>query len=336
MVKPKFCEKGLYNFDIQSYFAANGLAVSPGIYSDSKYKHVGNSLIYNKKQTYISHDIWLTHPQKPRQISLKNIDLIKNKILIMDEQNVQWTHILWVNCDLEIAQTKELLQGVNIEFKNINQVTDLSGLTQHLLPLIEKGLFGIAKDMLQWFILHKYGGFSTDVNFVMFESPEFLMNKYDFFAQTLPGCGFIITPSMVYASKSHPIILETFERLMTHKADLLKIYELYPDCDVYNLTLVITYMPFLLSFYKNANRNGTIDVAIDPQVAEVNQKIWVKNFPSELAHMILADFNFDTLICDSSEEYRRYEEYLLSYENYGVCFSGHVIGVDLGEDSWII
>ena len=252
----------------------------------------------------------------------------------MDNKNSYWTHILWVNCESEIIQTKELLKGINIELRNINKISALSTIAGHLSTLIEKELYGIAKDMLQWFILEKYGGFSTDVNFVLFESPEGLIETYDFFAQTLPGYGFIITPSMVFASQSHPIISETLDKLMANKDKLLKIYELYPDCDVYNLTLFITYMPFLFSFYKNANKNGTIDLAIDPQIYEVNKNIEKGNFSNDLVQKILADFTFDHLICNNSEEYRNYEEYLLSYENYSICIAGYTIGVDLGENSW--
>ena len=340
MSKPKFCESGLYNFDIKSYFQENELNISLQNYYDAKFKYL--HLLFkkstNKKKAMelISHDIWLTNPENPRQITAENIALLKNKLLIMDEENSNWHHILWVNCELEINKTKNMLKNSNIEFRNINKPASLSTISGDLSNLIKAELYGIAKDILQWFILEKYGGFFSDINFVLFESPESLMKTYDFFIQTLPLYGFILTPSMLFARKSHPILLGTLEKLMANKDKLLELYELYPDCDLYNLTLIITYFPFLASFYQYSNKNNTIDIAIDPQIYDVHKNIKGKNFSPSLVQKILSDYNFDNLTCDVSKESKSYEEYVSQYEDYGICILGSTIGVDLEESSWIL
>lgn len=70
MIKPKFCEKGFYNFNIKSYFQENKLSISNSSYYDAKYKYANLSLVSGQKQKcqkeLISHDIWLTNPQNPR------------------------------------------------------------------------------------------------------------------------------------------------------------------------------------------------------------------------------------------------------------------------------
>lgn len=341
--KPQYCKSGFYNFDIDTTFKDNRVFISERDYYFAKYTYANISLqplqtniIRPYKIPLISHDIWLTDPKYPQEISTQNIDLLKNKIDIMDQENSHWSHILWTNCRSCLNNTAKQLENTNIKILDINEVEDQLIINTSLLQLVNKGLFGISSDYLRYRLLEIYGGFYSDINFILFKSPADLFHDYDFLVQTQPGVGFIITPSMISTKKSHPIISATMDNFLMSLDRLELIQESYPDCDIYNLTLITSYIPFLISFYLFANKGGTIDIAFDPSIHEVTHYIQKNNFSSYIVDKILMDFNNEFPECDNNSEYKNYERFTSTYEKQGICLTTefNLIGIDIGEDSW--
>jgi hypothetical protein len=138
---------------------------------------------------------------------------------------------------------------------------------------------------------------------------------------------------MIVAKEKHPIILATMGEFLKSLDELAEIRSLFPDCDIYNLTLVTSYLPFLKAFYRHSNQDN-ISIAFDPSLKEVNDFIDSNYFTEHIIEKIMMDFNEENFKCNNTISDKRFEQFISEYSSYDICIPNTTLGIDIGENSW--
>jgi len=129
----------------------------------------------------MSHSIWIINPLAPREVRDSDLDNVAAKIKLIDGASLEkWTHYFWTNCKTCLPKTLNKLSSVNIIVRDVNDYS------QHLPTvniinayLNDKDYRGLIVDLLREDIIHKFGGFYSDLNDHLVKSPEHLMKIYD-------------------------------------------------------------------------------------------------------------------------------------------------------------
>ncbi len=228
------------------------------ISTQNRYKNLNILPSKEFKIPSISHHIWLVNPSYPKEI--KDEDLINYRELVskIDEINICFKHILWTNCKECIPKSLKVLSEMEVEVRDINDYAKKLKSVKFIKTLVEQKKFGIAADFLRIDILKEYGGFYSDLNYMVNFSPADYMKTYDFFTHTDRG-GIFADVYMIAAKPHHPIIEETFSTIYRNFVNPPKYVSEALDSNMHiqDLTGVITYLPFNFAVLQNLNRNST-------------------------------------------------------------------------------
>jgi hypothetical protein len=210
----------------------------------------------------ISHHFWLTNPANSKEAREEDIQNLKNTISILDDNSVtKWNHIFWTNCKVCIPYTVEKLAPINIEIKELSTIQSSLITYKTVIDLINKNDFGKAADLIREDVVNIMGGFYSDLNYIIYKSPEALMKQFNFFADAVGGIS--VENYMFASSPYHPILNDA----ITSTLNLLKDPGQTLDIDITgctdeDLTHSLTYGSFVSAFMKNANKYNTIDLAL--------------------------------------------------------------------------
>lgn len=219
----------------------------------------------------ISHHIWLTNLNKPREVRDSDIENLQNTISIIDNSsNTKWQHIFWVNCDSCLPQTREKLKSINVTIRNYDEIKEQLMGYATIKRLISEKKFGMAADLLREDVVNLFGGFYVDLNYVLHSSPERLMKNLNFIADS-PA--FMSVENYMFASSiNHPILVDALTKTLDLINNPNRLIDL-SGCDNNTLTHFLSYAPFVYAFRNNVNKYDTIDLAIPSRDVEVHDFI---------------------------------------------------------------
>lgn len=194
------------------------------------------------------HHIWLTHPDKPREILSGDIRTVLMNKELFSKDPVKWRHIVWTNDKTLIPSSIKKLEENGIEVISIQDYRDDIALYDLIENLIDVQLFGAASDILRYSILNYAGGVYADLNFKFNRGIYETLRKYDFLLQD--------TRNNFFASKpSHVILQKTLEKIEQVSENVVT------DSNI--STIGYTHHPFVLEILKNANVDQNVDFYLD-------------------------------------------------------------------------
>jgi mannosyltransferase OCH1-like enzyme len=157
----------------------------------------------------ISHHIWLTSAENPKNVDQQCIEYIKNTLKLVSK-DAGWRNIFWTNNRNLIKETIENLDEFGIEVKEINEANLKS--FNDIKAIYEKSFeynLAMPSDIASYVILHEYGGVYFDIDYELKQSMDHLMEKYSFIAHEEPMKNLYIGNAFIAASVNHPIISES-------------------------------------------------------------------------------------------------------------------------------
>lgn len=278
-----------------------------------------------------SHHIWLTHHDNPKELRPQDLELFKNLIDKLDQDYNNWNHILWTNCVSCLPHTKQNLNSTNINIRDLTDVkNDLISYDTVMLLANEKK-FGMASDLLRFDLLKTFGGFYTDINYILDHSPITYMHSYDFFTHTDRG-DILVDVYMIAAKPNHPIFKEALAiTLRNFNNPPIYVQKALKEANfhIQDLTGVMTYLPYNIAFFRHMNVN-TKDFAFPLEIQD--------EYPKD-AKKPGFDFNDIELELSSSNQMSNSEDnillrQLINFHSNQICM-GRILGFDSNDgNSW--
>jgi hypothetical protein len=185
----------------------------------------------------ISHHIWLTNVSKPKEMRNDDFNNLNNTINILDrDTSSNWQHIFWTNCKTCIPLTVKRLAQLNIETRELGDFQNRFTSYDIVIRLLnEDSAYGMAADIIREDIVLHFGGFYSDLNYIIHRSPENLMERYNFLVDEKAE------NYMFAASPSNPILKLAFETTMTQVLKLSNMGEKISGCSTNEITHTVTY-----------------------------------------------------------------------------------------------
>lgn len=233
---------------------------------NTRYKNLNAVAGKQLKIPLISHHIWLTRQDSPKEIREQDLKVLIKVLTILDGNNSDWLHILWTNCKACIPQSLGKLKHQNLIVAEIHDIKDSLISYNIVLNLIEKKQFGIAADFLRFNILNEWGGFYCDLNYMLNYNPEQDMKTYELFTHTARG-GVFVDVYMIATKPHHPILEETLNTVLKNFIDPPYHIQLAQNSSMHikQFTGLMTFLPFNLAFFNNVNQE-TIDFAFPLEI----------------------------------------------------------------------
>ncbi len=229
---------------------------------DSFYNHA--SLLSKESKSCriptISHHIWLTNIYKPKEMRDDDFNNLNNTINILDSKTESnWQHIFWTNCRSCIPTTVKNLAKLNIEIRELSEYQEqLSSYEVVTRLLNEDGAYGMAADIIREDIVLNWGGFYSDLNYIINRSPENLMERYDFFVDSN------VENYMFAASPNHSVLKLVFDTTIDNLLRISNMGDKISGCSLTTLTNSVTYGIFSKVIAKNiAHSNSTYLIISD-------------------------------------------------------------------------
>jgi hypothetical protein len=171
-----------------------------------------NILNENPKIPLITHHIWLTNPDNPKNMEEDYIKWMENSVKLNPVKD-GWQHYLWV-------QDKKLLPDL-VERLSKNNSIVIRELTEDILSkmvnrtefenaLYVKNKVGMASDILRVELLNIFGGFYLDTDYEALQSFKGLAKMYHFIAAQEPMSHFV-NNAFLASIPQHPIIKKIIE-----------------------------------------------------------------------------------------------------------------------------
>lgn len=242
------------------------------IITKQKYQNLNAEKTSIAKIPYLLHHIWLTHPDSPKEMRPQDIENTIRTKMLFDQLEVTWKHIVWTNAKELIPNSITSLIELGISVNSIYDYKDNIELLNLIDNLILKQQWGMASDTLRYSIVKHFGGVYSDLNFIFNRDTTEEAHRYNFF--TTSDKDYYIGNYFFGASPEHPIlesILYLVERNLTNPPKYIQSID-----DPKLLTITSTANPIYLSYYKEANKAGNIDI-IYPRI----NKFSVNLFPQE-------------------------------------------------------
>lgn len=167
------------------------------------------SLCSIPKIPHITHHIWFTSPQSPREIKERDLMFfIENSMLLNAESN-DWKHILWCNSKKLIPKSIAILEDYNIQILELDDLYNGDfPLKSILLNVIDNREFGKASDIFRYIVTQQLGGVYFDMDYKLYHPLGKLTCTFDSFFG-LDDFGERYFGNAFIAAKPHHPILET-------------------------------------------------------------------------------------------------------------------------------
>lgn len=322
-------------FELDYLAIANleGIGIEQITNTKLRYKHLNAKPADNFKIPPISHFIWFTKIDAPKEVRVQDLQNLFKILDILNSQETTWQHFLWTNCKVCIPETIQELQSCSIQVNEINQLKEKLVSYNILTDLIENKKFGMAADFFRLDILKEMGGIYFDLNYILSHSPEKYMHQYEFLTHTDRG-GLFVDVYMIAAKPHHPILEEATNIVLrnfinpTHYVQLAQNSSLH----IQELTGVMTYLPFNCAFFKYVNKY-TVDFAF-PLAIKESYPIEAKK-PHFFSDDIYEDYVQDS--CENTDEAVQQEiliQALLDANKNEICMKT-ILGFDgIDGNSW--
>lgn len=300
-------------------------------YKNSAINHLQEDTDF--KIPLISHHIWLTSIKAPQEVANSDLKNLNNTIFILDKSsNSTWQHIFWTNCNSCIPQTIQQLKSFNIEIRNIDGIKEQLIFYDTISMFVDEQYY-MGCHLLRYDLMRIFGGFYSDLNYVMSTSPESIMKKLDFFAASDPYTLIGLESHMFASSINHPILKATLNFVSERIKNSCLGLET-SQCNDHSY-LSLSYGPLSIGFLQSANKHGTVDLAIPPRELKKIPDFQYSSIIYHLDGSTTASYVYRTCSLDPTDEMNKsFQEY---FENHVICidiFLGKD-GVTLFDDSYL-
>jgi hypothetical protein len=247
-----------FTFDISRYAPEEGVSLEQMADTQKRYKGLSARPTEDLKIPTLSHHIWLTDPRQPREMRPQDRVSLAKILMTLKKEGGEWHHFLWTNAKGFLPETLKWANKLGIQMNDINDEAYHLQATPIVRALAEEKKFGVAADFLRFDILSQMGGFYSDLNYMMAESPLKAMHTYDFLVHTDRG-GMLVDVYMIAAKPGHPILVNAFETTLRNFQNPPPYVQLVQTSGLHiqEYTGVMTYWPFNFAFFKYVNGNTT-------------------------------------------------------------------------------
>lgn len=173
-----------------------------------------NPAILNEshKIPLITHHIWLTNPDNPKNMEEDYIRWMENSIKHNPIKD-GWQHYLWIQDKKLLPDlVKILAQNNSIIIKELTEdvLSQIDNRIEFENALYIKRKFGMASDILRIELLNIFGGFYMDTDYEALQSFKGLAKMYHFIAAQEPMSHFV-NNAFLASVPHHPIIKKMIE-----------------------------------------------------------------------------------------------------------------------------
>ena len=219
------------------------------------------SIYNNSRLQNCVHYIWGTHAENPRQISKKNLHIMRNSINSIRNTNNSTKIILWINQPYSLKEMIFNARESGIKINYFSETKSWQRIYITIEHLIDEFHFGIVSDLMRYAVIYDNGGIYMDLDYFLVN--DFSLLLYNDFFVSDKGTA----TSFIGAQQKEHLFFDVILNIMIDAIDTLDIYLYYPEecymgCDVaHNLG------PYLLQLTYNAyfTVNGQIYSHINEQ-----------------------------------------------------------------------
>ncbi len=261
---------------------------------EQKYKHLDATRSEEAKMPYIVHHIWLTSEDEPREIREQDLKIAFDTKDTFAKAPVSWEHIVWTNDKNLIPESVKNLEDHGIKVRSIYDYKDELSSFKIIEGLVAKSKWGMASDTLRYSLVEKFGGVYADLNFIFNRDITDEAHKYNFFTQAYKE--HYIDNFFFGASAHHPVVAKMValvERNLVTPPNYLS--SINQDSRV--LTDMGTANPTFLAYYKEANKNGNIDVVYPKNYEQINTDLAQDKCPEQQIYSDFLKYIHDHEIC---------------------------------------
>lgn len=171
-----------------------------------------NILNEEPKIPLITHHIWLTNPDNPKNMDEDYIKWMENSIKLNPVKD-GWQHFLWIQSkDLLPDLVNRVARNKSIIIKELSEdiLSKMVNRTEFEDALYNRHKFGMASDILRVELLNIYGGAYFDTDYEALQSFKGLLTMYNFIASQEPMSHFLCN-AFLAASPNHPVLKKMIE-----------------------------------------------------------------------------------------------------------------------------
>lgn len=214
----------------------------------------------------VTHKIWVTSDDAPKNPSLQYIKWLENSI----EHNPLsdgWTHYFWIESKEKLPELTKLLENHPtiklMELKDLDTSTFVTGDTY--LKAIKNKKFGKASDIIRLELLRQFGGFYLDTDYELFQSLAPYSKAYDMMMGLEPMSVYLCNAFMG-ARPDHPVVNKALEMIQRNLSENAPDYiKNAPDN---GFKTIIETGPALVTtaFNLAAGQGDDVDIIMPPQI----------------------------------------------------------------------
>jgi hypothetical protein len=171
-----------------------------------------NILNEQPKIPLITHHIWLTNPDNPKNMDEDYIKWMENSIKLNPVKE-GWQHYLWIQDKKLLPDlVKRVAGNKSIIIKELSEdiLSKMVNRSEFEDALYNRHKFGMASDILRVELLNIYGGAYFDTDYEALQSFKGLLTMYNFIASQEPMSHFLCN-AFLAASPNHPVLKKMIE-----------------------------------------------------------------------------------------------------------------------------
>ena len=243
----------------QSLYTKNNIATllknSPGLLDSATHKI-----------PLITHKIWVTSEDDPKDPSIQYIQWLENSI----EHNPVssgWVHYFWIESREKLPKLAKMLESYhqNIKLMELNKLDTSIFLTGDLYKLaIKEHKFGKATDIIRLELLRLFGGNYLDTDYEVYQSLMPYCNAYNLVVGLEPMSAYLCN-AFIGASPNHPVIVKALELIKRNLGPEAPDYIKQAPNNGFKTIIETGPAMFTIAFALGAGQGESRDIVLPPQ-----------------------------------------------------------------------
>jgi len=219
----------------------------------------------NNKIPLITHKIWVTSDDAPKDPSPQYIKWLENSIE-HNKISEGWIHYFWIESKQKLPNLAKLLENhPTIKLMELNELDKSDFVTGDLYQqAIKNKKFGKATDIIRLELLRKMGGFYLDTDYELFQSLKPYSKAYDLFMGLEPMSVYLCNAFMG-ARQNHPVVNKSLEMILRNLGP--EAPEYVKNAPENGFKTIIETGPALVTaaFGLTAGQGDNVDIVLPPQ-----------------------------------------------------------------------
>ncbi|CDW81086.1 UNKNOWN [Stylonychia lemnae] len=178
------------------------------------------------KIPYLAHHVWLTHPDKPKEMLSQSTTNSKDgyefhlNVTQRTLKQYNFTIYLWVNRIDLMPETKRWADACGVMMREISEFQgnqQYQPILNEIQLLIEQKQFAAGADIARLLILYAHGGVYADQDHTILEYDP-ILNKIDFFLYQWQNLGYpTVENSLIGSSPKNKFIFELLQQIVRNR-----------------------------------------------------------------------------------------------------------------------